>query len=215
MHGGIGLTLGVMAGMVLWAGRAVAQADSTRRPVSPVDSVDLHRYMGRWYEVARLPNGFQKQCVGETTADYDLLADGQIRVVNQCRQADGTLKRAEGRARRAHRKAPLSELKVRFAPKFLSFLGVVWGDYWILDLTDDYSAALVGEPSRRYLWVLSRTPVLADSTYQRMVATARRQGFDTTQLMLSPAQAEAGEPPSSAPPAHGGSPAPGRDGGKP
>ena len=166
------------------AGDAGGQA-----PVRAVPAVDLTRYAGRWYEIVRLPNSFQAKCTGETTADYEPLPNGQLRVVNQCRQADGTLKRAEGRARLADRKGPSSKLKVRFAPAFLSFLSAVWGDYWVLDLTDDYSAALVGEPERRYLWVLSRTPVLADTTCRRMLDTARRQGFDVSRLIWSPAHA--------------------------
>jgi apolipoprotein D and lipocalin family protein len=164
-----------------------AAGDTGQGPVRPVPAVDLARYAGRWYEIARLPNSFQAKCTGETTADYELLPNGQMRVVNQCRQADGTMKRAEGRARLADRKGPTSKLKVRFAPAFLSFLSAVWGDYWVLDLTDDYSAALVGEPGRRYLWVLSRTPVLADSICRRMLDTAVRQGFDVTRLVRSPA----------------------------
>lgn len=194
----VGALLGVVAGLAASPATARAQAGGPGT-VQPVDSVDLTRYAGRWYEVARLPNRFEKDCVGETTADYELLPDGQIRVINQCRLADGSLKRAEGRAKRAHRKAPTSELKVRFAPKILSFLGLVWGDYWVLDLTDDYSAALVGEPSRQYLWVLSRTPALADSVYRRLLATAERQGFDLSQLVVSPAQAGASARPSSVP----------------
>lgn len=160
-------TLGVIAGLALAASSARAQTgarDTAGGPVRPVDSVDLARYAGRWYEVARLPNSFQSKCVGATTADYELLSNGQFRVVNQCRQADGTLKCAEGRARLADRDGPTSKLKVRFAPAFLSFLPMVWGNYWTLDLTDTYSAALVGDPSREYAWILSRTPVLADTT---------------------------------------------------
>jgi apolipoprotein D and lipocalin family protein len=163
-----------------------ALGDTGQSPVRAVPAVDLARYAGRWYEIARLPNSFQAKCTGETTADYELLANGQMRVVNQCRQADGTMKRAEGRARLADRKGPTSKLKVRFAPAFLSFLSAVWGDYWVLDLTEDYSAALVGEPGRRYLWVLSRTPVLTDSICRRMLDTAVRQGFDVTRLVRSP-----------------------------
>lgn len=164
-----------------------ARGDTGQGPVRPVPAVDLARYAGRWYEVARLPNSFQAKCTGETTADYELLPGGQIRVVNQCRQADGTMKRAEGRARLADRKGPTSKLKVRFAPAFLSFLSAVWGDYWVLDLTEDYSAALVGEPGRRYLWILSRTPVLPDSICRRMLDTAERQGFDVTRLIRTAA----------------------------
>jgi apolipoprotein D and lipocalin family protein len=93
--------------------------------------------------------------------------------------------RAEGRARVADKAGPTSRLKVRFAPAFLSWLPMVWGDYWVLDLTDDYGAALVGTPDREYLWVLSRTPALADSTWRRLLATAAGQGFDVARLVRS------------------------------
>jgi apolipoprotein D and lipocalin family protein len=86
--------------------------------------------------VAGLPNRFQKRCVGDVTASYELL-DGAIRVVSACRIADGTSIRAEGRARLAHRGGPASRLKVRFAPALLSFVPMVWAEYWVLDLTDD------------------------------------------------------------------------------
>lgn len=154
--------------------------------VRTVPAVDLTRYAGRWYEIARLPNRFQKACDRRTTADYELLPDGAIRVVNTCVRADGSSIRAEGRARLADPKGPSSRLKVRFAPAFLSFIPMVWGDYWILDLAADYSVALVGDPGRRYLWILSRTPQLDDATYQRMVNTAAAQGFDVARLIKTP-----------------------------
>ncbi len=160
------------------------------QPVTPVPHVDLARYAGRWYEVARFPNRFQASCVGETTADYTVLRNGQIRVVNSCATASGGRAQAEGRARLAQPGGRTSTLKVRFAPAWLSFLPIVWGDYWILDLTDDYGAALVGSPDRKYLWILARTPVLDEPTYQRMVATAAAQGFDVARLVKSAAQAE-------------------------
>jgi apolipoprotein D and lipocalin family protein len=174
-----------------------AVRDTTRGPVRPAQNVDLTRYAGRWYEVARFANRFQAMCAGETTADYTLLPDGQIHVVNACRKGDGGMARAEGRARLAERDGLTSKLRVRFAPAFLSFLPMVWGNYWILDITDDYGAALVGDPNRRYLWILSRSPRLDDATYQRMVATAAAQGFDVALLMRSPGQAT---PPPAAPP---------------
>ena len=178
---------------------ATAQ-DTTRGLVRSVEGVDLARYSGRWHEVARFPNRFQNKCVAETTAEYELLPNGQIRVVNSCRQADGKMTRAEGRAKLAHRDGPTSQLKVRFAPAFLSFLSMVWGNYWILDLTEDYGAALVGDPSREYLWVLSRTPELDDHIYQRLVAAAEAQGFAVTRLVRSPNQAGAPPQESAAPP---------------
>ena len=155
------------------------------RRVESVAADDLKRYAGLWYEVARFPNRFQAQCQGETTANYEPLADGDVRVVNTCRDAEGRLIRAEGRARLADRRGPASRLNMRFAPKILSFLPMVWGDYWILDLTDDYTAALVGTPSREYLWVLSRTPQLDEAIYQRLVAKAVAQGFDVTRIVRS------------------------------
>lgn len=165
-----------------------AGQDSARNPVRPVAHVDLARYAGRWHEIARFPNRFQAKCAAETTADYELLPDGAIRVVNACRRADGQVTRAEGRARLARKGGPTSVLKVRFAPAFLSFLPFVWGDYWILDLTEDYGAALVGSPDRAYLWVLARSPVLDERTYDRLVSAAAAQGFDVARLVKSPAQ---------------------------
>jgi len=162
---------------------AAALAMQDPGPVRSVASVDLARYAGVWHEVARFPNKFQAKCLAETVATYELLPDGQIRVVNTCRSADGKLIRAEGRARLADREGLASRLKVRFAPAFLSWLPMVWGDYWVLDLTDDYGAALVGTPDRKYLWVLSRTPGLADSTWQRLVTAAAGQGFDVARLV--------------------------------
>lgn len=175
-----------------WVGLGVAMsggnvsAQRGERPeIQTVDSVDLVRYAGRWHEVARFPNRFQDDCARNTTADYTLLDNGQITVVNQCEQADGSVKRAEGRAKLARSDASTARLKVRFAPRILSWLPMVWGDYWILDLTSDYSAALVGSPDREYLWILSRSAALDEATYQRMVATATRQGFDVSRLVRS------------------------------
>lgn len=159
--------------------------DRSPTTVRSVPEIDLNRYAGLWYEVARLPNRFQKRCRGETTAAYELLPGGGIRVVNRCRGADGRMIGVEGRARLADRNGPASRLEVRFAPAFLSFLPVVWGDYWILDITADYGAALVGTPDRKYLWVLSRTPKLDDTTYEKLISTAVAQGFDVTRLVRS------------------------------
>jgi apolipoprotein D and lipocalin family protein len=153
--------------------------------VQSAPEIDLKRYAGLWYEVARLPNRFQKSCQRETTAAYELLSGGEINVVNRCRAADGRMISVEGRARLADRNGPTSRLEVRFAPAFLSFLPMVWGDYWILDITADYGAALVGTPDRKYLWVLSRTPTLDETTYQKLVSTAAAQGFDVTRLVRS------------------------------
>ena len=152
----------------------------------PVARVDLERYAGRWYEIARYPNRFQAKCACCVSATYTLREGGRMSVVNECRTRDGALSRAEGVARRAEADGPTSRLKVRFAPAFLSFLSAVWGDYWVLDLPEDYSHALVGSPDHAYLWVLAREPSLSDETYARILAVAARQGFDPARLVRTP-----------------------------
>jgi apolipoprotein D and lipocalin family protein len=151
-------------------------------PLRVVPSVDLDRYAGRWYEIARLPNRFQKKCAGEVIADYTRQSDGNITVLNSCRLEDGSQIQAAGVARLAGHGQPNSVLKVRFAPAFLSFLPQVWGDYQIIGLSPDYTVALVGDPGREYLWILSRSLRMDSATYDRMVAEARAQGFATHML---------------------------------
>ena len=155
-------------------------------PLPTQDWVDLARYAGRWYEIARLPNRFQGQCAGDVAATYTLRPDGRVTVVNECRGRDGHGRRAEGVARRADEKGPASRLKVRFAPPWLSFLPSVWGDYWIVGLDRDYRHAIVGDPSRKYLWILSRSPAMDATTYESLAAEAGRLGFDTARLVLTP-----------------------------
>jgi apolipoprotein D and lipocalin family protein len=155
-------------------------------PLPTQDWVDLGRYAGRWYEIARLPNRFQEKCAGDVAATYTLRTDGRVTVVNECRRGDGKTTRAEGIARRADEKGPASRLKVRFAPAWLSFLPFVWGDYWIVELDPSYRHALVGDPSRKYLWVLSRSPEMDAVTYESLVATAGRLGFDAAGLVRTP-----------------------------
>lgn len=180
-------TAGVASLLSMFAGTE-AGAQEPARPVRAIEALDLERYAGLWYEVARIPNRFQQRCAAEVTATYDLLDDGTIRVVNACLSAKGDTIRAEGRARLAERDGPASRLKVRFAPGFLSFLSAVWADYWVLEVTEGYTAALVGTPDRRYLWVLSRTPELDQSTWDRLLNTAATQGFDLSRVV------RAGEP---------------------
>jgi apolipoprotein D and lipocalin family protein len=159
---------------------------STEAEVRAVDSLDLERYAGRFYEIARLPNRFQERCARDVTATYTVRGDGKVTVVNECETEEGARLRAEGEAKRAHPDRAVAELKVRFAPRVLSFLPFVWGDYWVLDLTPDYSLALVGEPRRRYLWVLSRTPRIDDESYQRLVSVAESMGYDVSRLVRTP-----------------------------
>lgn len=155
------------------------------RQVEPVDQVDLERYAGRWYEIARYPNRFQKRCTGNVAVYYATRPDGRIDVRNTCETAKGPIE-AKGIARKASEDGPPSVLEVRFAPAFLSFIPQVWGDYWILDLAADYSTAVVGTPDHEYLWLLSRTPQVDQPTYARMVQAARSQGFNEGRLVRTP-----------------------------
>jgi len=148
-----------------------------------VPELDLNRYAGKWYEIARLPNRFQKMCKGDVTATYELLENGDISVVNACRDSNGEQQTAQGVARLADSSGPNSKLKVRFAPSFLSFLPFVWGDYWVIDLATDYSYAVVGSPSRDYLWILSRTPQIEETVYQQLLKGVERQGYNPDDLV--------------------------------
>lgn len=139
----------------------------------PAQAVDLDRYQGRWYELARYEQAFQKGCEG-VTADYARRADGRIGVTNRCRRADGRVSVAQGRAKVAS--ADNSRLKV-------SFFGPLYvGDYWILARGDDYRWAIVGDPSGRYLWLLHREPTPPEAEVAALVARAAGLGYDTRML---------------------------------
>ena len=154
-------------------------------PVKTVARVDLDRYVGAWHEVARFPNRFQNTCAGDVRAAYTRRPDGRIDVVNRCRRQDGSTTEAQGVARVEDAKTN-ARLKVRFAPAVLSWLPMVWGDYWIIGLADDYAWAVVGSPDRQYLWILSRTATISDATYATATQIARDNGFDVARLVRTP-----------------------------
>jgi apolipoprotein D and lipocalin family protein len=157
--------------------------DQDRILLQVVPVVDLSRYTGKWYEIARLPNKFQKDCAGEVIATYSLLEGGKLKVVNQCRKQNGRIEKAEGKARLANKNGSNSKLEVRFAPPWLSWLPFVWGDYWIIELAEDYSYSVVGTPDRKYLWILSRAPQMDEGTYKSLIEKAEGQGFNVAKLM--------------------------------
>ena len=140
-----------------------------------VGAVDLSRYAGRWYEIARLPNRFEKKCADSVTATYNLRSDGQVEVVNRCRKVNGTYTTAKGKAKIVDKKTN-AKLKVTFFWPF-------YGDYWILDLGPNYEYAVVGAPNRDYLWILSRTPQLDEQVYQSLVAKMETRGFETQRMI--------------------------------
>ena len=163
-----------------------------RLPLKTVPSVDLNKYAGQWYEIAKYPNKFQKQCVGNTTAVYSLKDEGKIEVLNRCLKKDGTVNDAKGEARVADR-ATKAKLEVRFAPGFLSWLPQVWGDYWVIDLPSDYSYSVIGTPDHKYFWILSRQPQMDDSTYQAILRRAEQQGFVPAKVIKTPQGLESGK----------------------
>jgi apolipoprotein D and lipocalin family protein len=177
-------TVALAAVAALQPARTPAQAP----PVQAVAFVDLNRYVGDWFEIAKFPNRFQRQCSGDVRARYTKRADGRIDVVNQCRTADGRTE-VHGVARLVDEQTH-ARLQVRFAPAWLSWLPAVWGDYWIIGLAEDYSWAVVGDPSREYLWLLSRTPRLNDESVASARAAASANGFDVARLVKTPQATE-------------------------
>lgn len=146
-------------------------------------TVDLARYQGTWYEIARLPMPFQAQCVSDARAEYSLQANGTVRVLNSCRNQTGAWEQAEGRAKALS--ADNTQLQVSFLPSWLSWLPMGWGDYWILKLDEDYQTVLIGEPQLRYLWLLTRQPKLATETQSAFLDHARHQGYDLSTLQFT------------------------------
>lgn len=154
---------------------AVAAARAETRPLEVVPFVDVQKYLGTWFEIATIPQRFQKGCVG-VTARYSLRDDGDIEVINACRKE--TL---NGKARSIRGKAWIvdkttnAKLKVRFFWPFS-------GDYWIIELDDDYEWAVVGHPNRKYYWILSRAPQMDPEVYEELIRRAAAKGYDTSRI---------------------------------
>lgn len=181
----------LLPALLLATNVVTAQKNKTNEQafVKPVSSVDLKRYSGKWFEIARYSNKYQKNCVGNTTATYALKEEGKILVTNECLKKDGTVIDAKGEGKIAD-KTSNAKLEVRFAPGYLAFLPSVWGNYWIIDLDENYQYAAVGDPKREYLWILSRTPKLNDATYQNILRRVETMGFSPGKLVKTPQNVE-------------------------
>lgn len=142
----------------------------------PAKAVDVSRYLGRWYELARYEQGFQKDCDG-VTVDYALRSDGKIAVTNRCRKPDGKVSDAKGRAKIVD---PTTNAKLK-----VSFFGPFYGDYWVLDRAPDYSWAIIGEPSGRYLWILGREATPGKPKVDELIGRARALGYDTSMIRIT------------------------------
>lgn len=144
-------------------------------PLETVEQVDLERYLGTWYEIAAIPQPFQEGCTA-TTATYSLRDDGDIDVVNRCNKGspDGPEDVAEGQARVVDEDTN-AKLEV-------NFFGPFWGDYWIIELGEDYEYAVVGHPTRDYLWILSREPTMPEERVQAIMGRLADRGYDTDRI---------------------------------
>ena len=143
-----------------------------------VQNLEIERYLGKWYEIATIPQSFQKGCVG-VTANYSLRPDGDIDVLNTCfkNTLDGKYKEAHGKAWIVHRDEP-AKLKVQFFWPFS-------GKYWIIELGQNYEYSVVGHPSRKYFWILSRTPQLDPKVLEGILKRAQEKGYDLAKIKMT------------------------------
>jgi apolipoprotein D and lipocalin family protein len=169
---------GLIVLSVLLVSVGMSMAASGAPPLATVQYVDLKRYMGEWYEIARIPHRFQEGCRG-SSATYSLLPNGEVQVVNRCRdEQDGALREAKGRAWVVD-SGTNARLKVSFFWPFR-------GDYWILELGPSYEYVVVGAPNREYLWILARFPEMSAEQYQAILERTGQKGFDTSRLVRKP-----------------------------
>ncbi len=170
----------IFTALALVCASAAATAQNTG-DLKPIPALEVERYLGRWHEIAKFPNRFQKKCVSDTSANYSLMPDGRLSVINRCRLQTGQMDQADGVARQVGGNSS-ARLQVRFAPAWLSFLPMVWGDYWVIDLDERYELAAISEPQREYLWILSRTPAVDEARYAALLSRLAAMGLDVTKL---------------------------------
>jgi apolipoprotein D and lipocalin family protein len=182
-HNSFGYCLFAICGVLaLDSQNATAFGTETLPAIATVASVDLTRYAGRWYEITRIPNRFQRACASDTTADYAIRDDGRLDVINRCLREDGRPDEASGVAKIVDTQSN-AKLKV----SFVSFFGwrPFWGDYWVIGLDENYQWAIVGHPSRKYGWILARTPELDDETLSRIFSIIERNGYQRSTFEMT------------------------------
>lgn len=151
--------------------------------IETVENLNIGKYLGVWHQIALIPNYFQKDCVDDTQAEYQVLSDDSITILNSCLLLDGERLVAAGVGRATGEPRNFARLKVSFAPKWLAWIPFVWGDYWILSIDDQYSSVLIGSPDRRYLWILSRQKFIQKESFADYLEKAKENGFDTSLLV--------------------------------
>jgi len=177
------------------AGAAIATAliavgmATASPPVQSVEQVDPERYAGTWFEVARLPNSLQSRCVADATTTYRPLMDGSMRVIQRCRDQDSRWFVTTGRAVATGGDPSGARLKLSYLPAWLDWLPSAKGDHWVVMLDGDYRYAVVSEPNREHLWILSRTPEIDAATYEQIVMRLRMARFPVDQLIQTPQRA--------------------------
>jgi apolipoprotein D and lipocalin family protein len=172
----------------LWVGATLALApmvSGNASEVKAVPAVNLDRYQGKWFELAAIPQFFQRKCVRDTFAEYTKLEGGEIRVENNCTGDDSSRIRAEGRAR-LYDSSETSKLTVTFLKLFGEYRYWAGGDYWVIELDPNYQWAVVGHPTRRYGWVLSRTPTQPVAVLAEIVGRIKAQGYDACEFIVTP-----------------------------
>jgi apolipoprotein D and lipocalin family protein len=159
-------------------------AKKTRKPLATAPHVDLERFSGTWFEIARMPEKWEKDCESDVTVTYEAMADGGLRVIHRCRRSDGSLKRTIGRAEVTDPDSN-AKLRISYAPQLLDALPFVWSRYCIVDVAADYSTAVLGTPDRAHLWLLARETTVSEDVRSAFMAKALGQEFDTSQLIYA------------------------------
>lgn len=176
----------ILSLLILLGGFAFAGFASAAKELPVVDHVDLTRYQGKWYEIGSIPQSFQKQCVGRTTAEYEILADtGEVKVLNSCATKDGSRSSSEGRAKVVDTETN-AKLKVTFAKVGGRWVYLFGGKYWIIKLDPNYQYVVVGHPTRDYGWILSRNPAMPIEKVRELAMFLKSEGYDICRFYTTP-----------------------------
>ena len=171
-----------VGGVILLGLAATTMVYAQAKPLHVADKVELDKYLGVWYEIARKPMSFQNQCDSNVTATYTFNENGNVLVDNRCTMKDGQQSHAIGEA--FVQNAPFNtKLKVSCLPEAIRWLPAGRGDYWISKIDENYQTVLVGEPSRKYMWVLSRDPHPDPRVVNEYLDYAKSVGYDLKNLI--------------------------------
>jgi apolipoprotein D and lipocalin family protein len=191
MHTTLATAVAKLAALAAAAVAVVVSVATAAPPLRSVPQVDTQRWAGTWYELARVPNGLQARCIADATATYLPRADGSLRVIQRCRDIDSKWYVATARAVSAdHDRGGAARLRLSYLPAWLDWLPASSGDQWVVMLDADYRYAVVSEPSREHLWILSRTPDIDSVTYNRILASLRSAHLPVEQLIPTPQLAQ-------------------------